>query len=775
MPEQSQEAAAELPVWRFPEFSRARRFGGDQPRTALVRLLAEDIARAWTPETGVRYLVDAGEFGMAETEVVRLGDAAAISQEAVERLHADIATGRARVEDDVTSRWRQLVARFDRVGAPLTVAAADLAVDERSAVANRLLADATLEVTTAEQEKRQRLEERIKRCEPELSAEFAQHVRDLAAAGELRLAEDALRSPGHILVPLSLRERPWPWRSFPLAKISGWLTGADAGMPSARPYIPEDPAGRALVASLGELPGRSLPAIAAYVAAVQRLVADVDVDPRVEERDGVLYTHLILPDDHRLPSLTFTGRTPVCFAIGDRPGDARFRLSLDVSDRGSSGHVVVDIAAVLSLLAPHEGRPRSRQERLVSLLRTMCANQGVEVVDAASLSEEHPDRLRAQVWWLLYLLGHSVTPVQLDALLAATGRHVPVLLTVVDQMVRVSTADLQSLRASVDFDGMLVTALREELGDQAFCVLSMITMFDLADEQGLRDCALMLLNEAKSPAAVDTVFDLHNALARLRERGYLPDWTPSEGRLTTCGCSVLRALHRTSLSVVHEVVLHLLAQHQQNLKSLSEDALYRKVLKHVVHSWAGQDPVNPRDDRANVLANQRVRRTLEDWMNPDQRVDLKGICQEMWTIAQTYHSEVDVLFSGDAEAECLGAPIYLRLILENLLLNGVQSAASTGVPTEVAGTVTLTLAVDRVNRQALIEVSDSGPGVPDHVRAALDQGRVPPSTKHAGNGGGLACAVSWAESLGGRLELLPGPSELGGARFRVVLPVIADA
>ena len=67
---------------------------------------------------------------------------------------------------------------------------------------------------------------------------------------------------------------------------------------------------------------------------------------------------------------------------------------------------------------------------------------------------------------------------------------------------------------------------------------------------------------------------------------------------------------------------------------------------------------------------------------------------------------------------------------------------------------------------ALIEVSDTGPGVPEKARERLFQAFQSVARK-GGSGLGLAIAAELVQAHGGQIELV---SNEGGATFRVTLP-----
>ena len=107
-----------------------------------------------------------------------------------------------------------------------------------------------------------------------------------------------------------------------------------------------------------------------------------------------------------------------------------------------------------------------------------------------------------------------------------------------------------------------------------------------------------------------------------------------------------------------------------------------------------------------------------------------------------------------------------RLALVNLLDNAIKY-------TPPSGAVAVRVRVG--DSEALIEVTDSGPGIPsEHAGRIFDRFyRVDQSRTAQAGGAGLGLAIAkWAvEANGGRIEL--ENREAGGSIFRIVLPHIA--
>jgi len=132
----------------------------------------------------------------------------------------------------------------------------------------------------------------------------------------------------------------------------------------------------------------------------------------------------------------------------------------------------------------------------------------------------------------------------------------------------------------------------------------------------------------------------------------------------------------------------------------------------------------------------------------------------------------------DAESTLVEAdPDKLRSVLDNLISNAVKFTPSGG---------TITVRARAMSGEAVIEVIDSGPGIPFEERESIFnlffRGRTKAETgansSVKGSGLGLAIARELVEAHGGRIAVV-GEGGSGG-HFRVTLPrrsarVLADA
>jgi two-component system sensor histidine kinase GlrK len=134
-------------------------------------------------------------------------------------------------------------------------------------------------------------------------------------------------------------------------------------------------------------------------------------------------------------------------------------------------------------------------------------------------------------------------------------------------------------------------------------------------------------------------------------------------------------------------------------------------------------------------------------------------------------------FVLEAQSTLLEAdPDKLRSVLDNLISNAVKFTPAGG---------TITVRARAMSGEAVIEVIDSGPGIPTEERESIfnlffrgrTKGEASANASIKGSGLGLAIARELVEAHGGRIAVV---GEGGGGHFRVTLPrrsarVLADA
>jgi len=140
-------------------------------------------------------------------------------------------------------------------------------------------------------------------------------------------------------------------------------------------------------------------------------------------------------------------------------------------------------------------------------------------------------------------------------------------------------------------------------------------------------------------------------------------------------------------------------------------------------------------------------------------IDINSLLEERIAFLRTAHP--DVVYStrlAPDHPRVYADEDLVKGVLTNLLENAAQAVTAGGVVLGVTAA-----GGDKIT----IEVHDSGPGLSPQARSSLFQPAI--SFKRGGMGLGLSIARKSALLAGGDILLVPG--ELGGAAFRVLLPV----
>jgi signal transduction histidine kinase len=162
---------------------------------------------------------------------------------------------------------------------------------------------------------------------------------------------------------------------------------------------------------------------------------------------------------------------------------------------------------------------------------------------------------------------------------------------------------------------------------------------------------------------------------------------------------------------------------------------------------------------ARADAGRRAARTEVDLADV-----VAGAVKEVEPLAGGHSIKLDL--TGGLRVE--GNPDELHRLALNLLENAVRhTPASSRVE----------LALRRDGDEAVLEVSDDGPGVPSEIRDQIFERFVRaggPADTSGGGGSGLGLAIvrAVAEAHGGSVEVADGPG--GGARFSVRLPLLGE-
>ena len=222
------------------------------------------------------------------------------------------------------------------------------------------------------------------------------------------------------------------------------------------------------------------------------------------------------------------------------------------------------------------------------------------------------------------------------------------------------------------------------------------------------------------------------------------------------------ALGTLAASVAHEInnpltyVLSYLDELETNLRSFDESSIER--------AKGALDPIKKGVERIATIT-----RDLRTFSRPDdvllEPIDLPTVVESVLKLLRKeVEARAELVLSLEETRPVLGNEARLVQVVMNLVMNAIQ-ALPQGAPREHQISVT----VRDENEWAVIEVTDSGPGV-----ALADRDRIfDPfvTTKPVGVGTGLGLFVcrNVVQGLGG--EVTVGDRAGGGASFRVVLPV----
>ncbi|VCU52550.1 Probable sensor histidine kinase TcrY [Thermus thermophilus] len=173
---------------------------------------------------------------------------------------------------------------------------------------------------------------------------------------------------------------------------------------------------------------------------------------------------------------------------------------------------------------------------------------------------------------------------------------------------------------------------------------------------------------------------------------------------------------------------------------------------------------NPQDLEALRTARataERMRRLVEDLLalargEVERNLNLHIV--DLGEVAREAALEYGVAAEAES-AEVLGDPDRLLQLLRNLVANAVRAAGKEGIQVRVR----------READHALLEVEDSGPGIPEDLLPRLFQrfARGP----GGGTGLGLAIAHAIAKAHGGEIQVESRP---GRTVFRVRLPLLEE-
>jgi heavy metal sensor kinase len=256
---------------------------------------------------------------------------------------------------------------------------------------------------------------------------------------------------------------------------------------------------------------------------------------------------------------------------------------------------------------------------------------------------------------------------------------------------------------------------------------------------------------------------------RLRDR--LPVDNPDDelGRLATVFNETLTRLEssfeqmrRFTADASHELRTPLTAMRsvgEVGLRGKRDEPAYREIIGSMLEEV----------DRLSHLVDRLLTMSRADMGDAPLSVDAVDLCE----LAEEVASQLDVLAEEKQQSltverratlRWMGDRLVLRQALLNLVDNAIKYSPTGG---------RITIRIDASPEGAVLDVSDTGPGIPAELHARIFDRfyRVDTSRSRENGGSGLGLSIAkWAvEVNGGRLALIENTAGVGST-FRIVLP-----
>jgi two-component system sensor histidine kinase HydH len=151
--------------------------------------------------------------------------------------------------------------------------------------------------------------------------------------------------------------------------------------------------------------------------------------------------------------------------------------------------------------------------------------------------------------------------------------------------------------------------------------------------------------------------------------------------------------------------------------------------------------------RLNLLT-RRISDFVRDPIGMQENIDCNLFLGD---IARKHRSQVSLHVEGDASYTVRFDRERLRSVVENLIMNGIESYGPE--PPRDRGPLVV-LGLHREKGRVVLSVTDRGSGIPEKIRKRVFDPFF--STKTTGSGIGLAISRRFIEAAGGTIELLPG-------------------
>jgi len=170
------------------------------------------------------------------------------------------------------------------------------------------------------------------------------------------------------------------------------------------------------------------------------------------------------------------------------------------------------------------------------------------------------------------------------------------------------------------------------------------------------------------------------------------------------------------------------------------------------------------------VATARVRDTVDRLSTVSRReseaepLDVRGVVRESLSVVRPHLERRGIALIDDLEANCFtrGRRDSLGQVVLNLVFNAADACEASETPPQVM------VRAFQDGEQVILEVEDTGPGVPQDKIGTIFQPFYTTKPRGKGTGLGLKICSDVVAAHGGHIEVLSGAH--GGAQFRVILP-----
>lgn len=223
----------------------------------------------------------------------------------------------------------------------------------------------------------------------------------------------------------------------------------------------------------------------------------------------------------------------------------------------------------------------------------------------------------------------------------------------------------------------------------------------------------------------------------------------------------LAALGRMSAAIVHEV--------SQPLSALDNTLAAADL--HAQRASAGEVSRLLQGGRNLLRRMQRTVKHLRSFSSrrdpePPQAVQLPGVLDAVMDILAPQARDAGVVVTAAWEPGLVpvsGNAVRLEQVFINLILNAIEASAAAG------NSAVRLIAHSQGDAAIVVDISDTGAGIPETVRERLFEPFFTTKTKGESLGLGLSISRTLLEEFGGALHFEPAPD--GGTIARVTLPV----